>query len=191
MSMKINVTNLSISPRKKGEIDYAEYVENLDKSEEPFIEIEFVDEEEGFVGLYPGLADLYGVRVDCTTAASLLRVCILMHDRKSIQKIQYALNGATVIVSNEGNVENYVEIIVNVHEQFSWSADMTVDSLRLIGEGLEYALDQFEASLFGKETFEIEKEKKELPTEIVKPQMVQRHHMSSSSPKDDDWGSES
>ena len=199
MSLKINVHSLSIQPQGKMEFDYRDYAERHQEPPQPFVEVEYVDEEEGFVGLYPGIADPYGVRVDRTTAASLLRVCRFVHENKErSHKIEYALNGASITITNESSIEDYVELVVHVKEQFIWSADMVFDALRLIGEGLEYALEQFEASLVGRDASETSEAARRLLLSRSKPQMVQREPLlpqlapaSSSSSQDDDWGSES
>lgn len=193
MSMKINVVSLSISPEGQPEIDYVRYAQKRDEPIDPFVEVEFVDEEEGFVGLYPGIAEPYGVKIDRTTAASMLRLCRLLHEHRGhTHRIDYALNGATISISNDTNVENYVELAVNVHQQFVWSADMSIDSLRIIGEGLEYALEQFEASLVGRDASETARTANQLLLEQERPVMVPDQPMTPEmTPESDDWGSDS
>jgi hypothetical protein len=192
MSIKTRVSTLSISPRNKPKIDYSAYAEKHGHSKDPFIEVEFVDEEEGFVGLYPGVADSYGVRIDRTTAASILRMCRFLHENQGhTHNIQYALSGATITLTNEGKIPNYIELIVDVDEQFLWSSDMMFYALRVVGEGLEYALEQFEASLVGRDASETAKTAKQLLMEQSKPEMVHSQprlpKMISSFSDEDEW----
>jgi len=192
MSMKVNVFALSIAPKGHAEVDYSDFATKRDQPTAPFVEVEFIDEDEGFIGLYPGIAEVYGVKIDRTTAGSLLRICRFLHEHHDhTHRIDYALNGATITVSNETNVEGYIELIVNVHGQFLWSADMALESLRIVGEGLEYALEQFEASLIGRDASETSKTAQELLLEQSKPELVQRQSMIPQAVPSDDWGSES
>lgn len=194
MSLKVSIKNLEI---RFGDniLDYEGYAEENDLPKEPFLEISFIDEEEGKIGFYPGVIEENGVLIDRTTANSMKRILTFLANKKdSHVTASFAMRSATISIDTQSLGAERITLSLDVPDQFFWKADMTNEEANLVAEAIQYALDQYEASTIGEEAEETAKQAGQLLAEMSKKQ----HGLNSYGPARkmpqaipiDDWGSE-